>query len=76
LKPNSPDCDAEPALRPALEVGVALITLGVLALPYQGITYATREKVIDVGPFKVSVDEELRIPVPPTRLAFLRGGTA
>jgi hypothetical protein len=29
--------------------GVALIVLGVLALAYQGITYTTREKVIDPG---------------------------
>jgi hypothetical protein len=37
-------------------VGIALIMLGVLALPYQGITYTTREKVIDLGPLTASVE--------------------
>ena len=46
-------------------VGVALIVLGVLALAYQGITYTTREKVIDVGPLKATVDKEKSIPLPP-----------
>ena len=46
-------------------VGVALIVLGVIALVYQGITYTTREKVIDVGPLKATVDKERSIPLPP-----------
>jgi hypothetical protein len=46
-------------------VGIALIILGVLALAYQGITYTTREKVIDLGPLKASVDKEKNIPLPP-----------
>jgi hypothetical protein len=46
-------------------VGVALIILGVLALAYQGITYTTREKVIDLGPLKATVDKERKIPLPP-----------
>jgi uncharacterized membrane protein HdeD (DUF308 family) len=46
-------------------VGVALIILGVLALAYQGITYTTREKVIDLGPLTASVNKEKRIPLPP-----------
>jgi hypothetical protein len=37
----------------------------VLALAYQGITYTTREKVIDLGPLKASVDKEKNIPLPP-----------
>jgi hypothetical protein len=46
-------------------VGVVLIILGVVALAYQGITYTTREKIIDVGPLKASVDKERSIPLPP-----------
>jgi hypothetical protein len=46
-------------------VGVALIVLGVLALAYQGITYTAREKIIDLGPLKASVDKEKSIPLPP-----------
>jgi uncharacterized membrane protein HdeD (DUF308 family) len=52
-------------MKPVILVGVALIILGVLALAYQGITYTTREKVIDLGPLKASVDKEHRIPLPP-----------
>ena len=52
-------------MRPVTLVGIALIILGVLALAYQGITYTTREKIIDLGPVKASVDKEQRIPLPP-----------
>ena len=52
-------------MKPVTLVGVALIILGVLALAYQGITYTTREKIIDLGPLKASVDKEKSIPLPP-----------
>lgn len=52
-------------MKPVLLVGVALIILGVVALAYQGITYTTREKIIDIGPLKASVDKEKSIPLPP-----------
>ena len=52
-------------MKPVTLVGVALIILGALALAYQGITYTTREKVIDLGPFKASVDKEKSISLPP-----------
>jgi len=46
-------------------VGVLLIVLGVIALAYQGITYTTREKVIDLGPIKATKETEKTIPLPP-----------
>jgi hypothetical protein len=46
-------------------VGILLIVLGVLALAYQGITYTTREKVIDLGPIKATKETEKTIPLPP-----------
>ena len=52
-------------MKPVMLVGVALIILGVIALAYQGITYTTREKIIDIGPLKASVDKEKSIPLPP-----------
>ena len=52
-------------MKPLTLVGVALIILGVVALAYQGITYTTREKIIDIGPLKASVDKEKSIPLPP-----------
>ena len=62
-------------MKPVTLVGVALIILGVLALAYQGITYTTREKVIDLGPLKASVDKEKSIPLPPiVGVVSLAGG--
>lgn len=52
-------------MRPVTLVGIVLIVLGVLALAYQGITYTTREKVIDLGPLQASVDKKRSIPLPP-----------
>jgi hypothetical protein len=52
-------------MRPLAIVGVVLIVLGIVALAYQGITYTTREKVIDLGPLKASVDKQKTIPLPP-----------
>lgn len=52
-------------MKPVTIVGIALIILGVLALAYQGITYTTREKVIDLGPLKATVEKEKSIPLPP-----------
>ena len=46
-------------------VGVVLIVLGIIALAYQGVTYTTREKVIDLGPLKASVEKQKTIPLPP-----------
>jgi hypothetical protein len=67
--------EEEVAMKPVTLVGIALIILGVLALAYQGITYTTREKVIDLGPLKASVDKEKRIPLPPiVGVVALAGG--
>jgi uncharacterized membrane protein len=46
-------------------LGIALIMLGVVAFAYQGITYTTREKVIDVGPLQATVDKKETIPLSP-----------
>ena len=46
-------------------LGLALILAGGLALAYQGISYTRKEKLLDAGPFKATVDtrETLRIPL-------------
>jgi len=46
-------------------VGVVLILLGVVALIYQGITYTSRETVIDVGPLHATADRQKTLPLPP-----------
>lgn len=52
-------------MKGAMVVGIVLLILGVVALAYQGITYTTQEKVIDLGPIKASVEKEKTIPLPP-----------
>lgn len=52
-------------MKPIMVLGVALIIIGVLALAYQGISYTTREKVLDLGPLKASVEKQKTIPLPP-----------
>jgi uncharacterized membrane protein len=46
-------------------VGVALIVLGIVAFAYQGISYTSREKIIDIGPLQASVDTKKTIPLSP-----------
>lgn len=48
-----------------LIVAIVLIAIGVVSLAYQGITYTTREKVLDLGPIKATADKERTIPLPP-----------
>jgi hypothetical protein len=52
-------------MKPVTLAGIVLIVLGALALAYQGITYTTREKVVDLGPIKASVDKQKTVPLPP-----------
>jgi hypothetical protein len=52
-------------MKPIAIVGVILIVLGVVALAYQGITYTSKEKVVDLGPLKVEAKREKTIPLPP-----------
>jgi hypothetical protein len=39
--------------------------LGVIALAYQGITYSTQKKVLDIGPIQATKTEHNTIPLPP-----------
>jgi len=62
-------------MKPATMIGVVLIVLGIVALAYQGITYTSRENVVDLGPLKVEAKREKTIPLPPVvGVAALVGG--
>jgi hypothetical protein len=50
---------------PVILIGVVLIVLGVIALAYQGITYTTQEKVLEVGPLKATAEKKHTVPLPP-----------
>ncbi|MGH9684678.1 MAG: DUF308 domain-containing protein [Candidatus Acidiferrales bacterium] len=45
-------------------LGVILIILGIIALAYQGITYTTHKKIIDVGPIHATAEQHKTIPLP------------
>ncbi len=61
-------------MKSATLLGIILIILGGLALAYQGITYTTREKVVDLGPLKITADKEKSIPLPPILGALALAG--
>jgi uncharacterized membrane protein len=52
-------------MKTASMVGILLIVLGVIALAYQGITYTTQKKVLDIGPIHATKEEHKTIPLPP-----------
>jgi len=52
-------------MRPIALVGVVLILLGVAALVYQGVTYTSRETVVDLGPVHAAADRQKTLPLPP-----------
>ena len=62
-------------MKPMAIAGLVLIVLGVAALAYQGITYRTRETVIDVGPIEATAERQKTIPLPPIiGIAAIVGG--
>lgn len=52
-------------MKPAALVGVVLIVVGLFALVYQGFTYTSRDKVIDLGPIQATADREHTLPLSP-----------
>lgn len=46
-------------------IAIVLIALGIVAFAYQGITYTTREKVVDLGPLQMTAEKTRTFPLPP-----------
>jgi uncharacterized membrane protein len=46
-------------------VGILLIVLGIVAFAYQGFTYTTTEKAVDLGPIQINTEREHTFPLPP-----------
>ena len=46
-------------------LGIVLIVLGIFALGYQGISFTTRKKVVDIGPIHATKDEKHTLPLTP-----------
>ena len=52
-------------MRSSIIIAIMLITLGIVAFVYEGVTYTTREKVVDLGSIHVTADKTRTIPLPP-----------
>ena len=64
-------------MKPVAIACVLLILLGVAALVYQGVTYTSRETVIDIGPVHATAERERTLPLPPlVGIAVVAGGVA
>jgi hypothetical protein len=46
-------------------IGIVLLAIGIISLAYQGITYTTQKKIIDLGPIQATKTEHHTIPFPP-----------
>ena len=46
-------------------LGIGLVVIGIIALAYQGLTYTTQKKVLDIGPIQATHEERHTIPLPP-----------
>jgi hypothetical protein len=46
-------------------LGTILIALGLVGLVWGGLTYTTKEKIVDIGPIEASRDKSTTIPFPP-----------
>lgn len=58
-------------------VGFVLIVCGLAALAYQGITYTSRETVIDIGPIHATAERQRTVPLPPVfGIVAVAGGVA
>jgi hypothetical protein len=64
-------------MKPATVIGIVLIALGLAALAYQGFSYKTEEKVLDIGPIEATKETTKHVPLPPVVGALsLIGGVA
>ena len=46
-------------------LAIALIILGIIAFAYQGISYRSQDKVVDLGPLHVTAEKTHTLPLPP-----------
>jgi uncharacterized membrane protein HdeD (DUF308 family) len=64
-------------MKPLAIAGVLLVVLGLAALAYQGVSYTSRETIIDIGPVRATADRERTLPLPPVvGILAVAGGVA
>ena len=52
-------------MKSTIILGLILIALGVVAFAYQGISYISTEKIIDIGSLEVTAQTTKTLPLPP-----------
>jgi hypothetical protein len=64
-------------MKPAAIAGVVLIALGLVALVFQGVSYTSRETIIDIGPLHATADQQKTLPLSPVLgIVAVAGGVA
>ncbi|WP_397385393.1 DUF3185 domain-containing protein [Prosthecobacter sp.] len=51
-------------MKPSI-IAILLIVIGAAMLAYEGFTYTTREKAIDLGPIQVTAEKQHYVYLPP-----------
>ena len=46
-------------------LAIILVAIAIVAFGYQGITYTTREKIVDLGPLQMTTEKTRTLPLPP-----------
>ena len=46
-------------------LAIALIAIGIIAFAYEGISYTSRDNVVDLGPLHVTAERSHTLPLPP-----------
>lgn len=44
---------------------ILLMAIGFVSLAYQGFSYTTKEKVLDIGPVEAHAEKTKTVPIPP-----------
>jgi hypothetical protein len=52
-------------MKTATVAGLVLIVLGIFSFAYEGISFTTQKKVLDVGPIHATKDERHTLPLTP-----------
>lgn len=52
-------------MKPSILIGIILIVVAIAAFAYQGISFTTREKVVDIGPLHMTAEKTRTLPLPP-----------
>lgn len=52
-------------MKAASLAGLVLIVIGIVSLAYQGISYTTHKRVLDIGSLHATKEEKKTIPLPP-----------